>query len=96
MSVFSLVACRDAPKGLDAASTVHGKTLLSFIFVGTHELHLDAAARVTHQTSLNQTPIDKRGIETIFSHFRGKPARWSISFYKEPLHAILLALQRNV
>ena len=75
MSVFSLVACRDAPKGLDAASTVHGKTLLSFIFVGTHELHLDAAPRVAHQTSLSQKPIDKRGIETIFSHFRDKLAR---------------------
>jgi hypothetical protein len=37
-SVFSHVACLDAPKGLDTASTVYGKTLLSFRFVGTHEL----------------------------------------------------------
>jgi hypothetical protein len=37
VSVFSPVACRDAPNGLDAASTAYEK-LLSFRFVGTHEL----------------------------------------------------------
>jgi hypothetical protein len=37
VSVFSHVACRDAPNGLDAASTAYEK-LLSFRFVGTHEL----------------------------------------------------------
>ena len=38
--------------------------------------HLDAPPRVAHQTSLNQIPIGKRGIKTIFNHFRDKAARY--------------------
>ena len=34
--------------------------------------------RVAHQTSLNQTPIDKRRITTLFNHFRDKPARFAM------------------
>jgi hypothetical protein len=37
--------------------------------------HLSTRPRVAHQTSPNQTTIDKRGIKTIFNHFRDKPAR---------------------
>ena len=37
-SVFSSVAWREAPNGLEAASTVHGKTSVSFRLVETHEL----------------------------------------------------------
>jgi len=37
--------------------------------------HLSTRPRVAHQTSPNQTPIDKRRIKTIFNHFRDKPAR---------------------
>ena len=74
VSVFSPVACRDAPNGLDAASTAYEK-LLSFRFVGTHELPSFNTPRVAHQTSPNRTPIDKRRIKTIFNHFRDKPAR---------------------
>jgi hypothetical protein len=32
-------------------------------------------SRVAHQTSPNQTPIDKRRITTLFNHYRDKPAR---------------------
>jgi hypothetical protein len=35
-----------------------------------------ARPRVVHQTSPNQTPIDKRRTKTIFNHFRDKPARF--------------------
>jgi hypothetical protein len=38
--------------------------------------HLSTRPRVAHQTSPNQTPIDKRRINTIFNHFRDKPARF--------------------
>jgi hypothetical protein len=41
--------------------------------------HLSTRPRVTHQTSPNQTPIDKRRIKTIFNHFRDKPARQEIT-----------------
>jgi hypothetical protein len=44
-SVFSHVAWRDASKGLDAASNGYGKTLLSFRFVGIHELPSFNAAK---------------------------------------------------
>jgi hypothetical protein len=36
------------------------------------------AVKITRQTSPNQAPIDKRGINTIFNHFRDKPARYLI------------------
>jgi hypothetical protein len=35
--------------------------------------HLDAPPRVAHQTSLNQTPIGKRGVNTIFIHVFNSP-----------------------
>jgi hypothetical protein len=34
------------------------------------------AVKITRQTSLNQAPIDKRRMKTIFNHFRDKPARY--------------------
>jgi hypothetical protein len=36
-------------------------------------------AKITRQTSLNQTPIDERRPWTIFNHFRDKPPRVQLS-----------------
>ena len=38
--------------------------------------HFSTRPRVAHQTSLNQTPIGKRGIKTILNHFGDKSARF--------------------
>jgi len=75
-SVSSHVAWREASKGLDAASNGYGKTLLSFRFVGIHELPSFNAAKSCSPTSPNQTQIGKRGKKTIFDLFRDKPARF--------------------
>jgi len=75
-SVFSPVACLDAPKGLDAASTGYGQLYFLSVSLESISCHFSARSRVAHQASPNQTPIDKRRINTIFNHFRDKPARY--------------------
>jgi len=51
--------------------------------------HLSTRPRVTHQTSPNQTPIDKRRISTIFNHFRDKPARYRLNEYYNSENKVL-------
>ena len=43
-----------------------------------HDLPSFNAVKITHQTSPNQAPIDKRRPKTIFNHFRDKPARHTV------------------
>jgi len=74
-SVFSPLTCLGAPNKLEAASTVYGKTNFHPDLLEPMSCHLSTRPRVTHQTSPNQTPIDKRRINTILNHFRDKPAR---------------------
>ena len=76
VSVFSTVECRDASNKPDAASTAYEKVYFLQDLLEPMSCHLSTRPRVAHQTSPNQTSIGKRGIKTIFNHFRDKPARY--------------------
>jgi len=73
--VFSPPVCLDFPDGLNVASTAYGKNYFHQALMEPHDLPSFNAVKITRQTSLNQAPIDKRRIKTIFNHFRDKPAR---------------------
>ena len=51
--------------------------------------HLSTRPRVAHQTSPNRTPIGKRRINTIFNHFRDKPARYRLNEYYNSENKVL-------
>jgi hypothetical protein len=74
-SVFGPPACLDIPSGLGAASAFHGKTPLPSGFVGTCDCHLSTQSKFAYQRSPNWAQNGKRRINTIFDHFRDKPAR---------------------